>query len=144
MQAILVYILIPEGCITRKKREVKFLFKYSRFCFKDALFMLTEDETSLVRSLGSEHKLLDRNGVSFVVATLIFRQGKSQGETLHTIKIVSQNVLFTMSGDYDKDPTFPALRVPRILASLEETDADFIALQEVEPQFYNLLRDQSW
>jgi len=63
-----------------------------------------------------------------------------------TLKIVSQNVLFGPSDKEEKksDPTYTHLRMPRMFELLESTQADFIALQEVEPPLYSLLIEQKW
>jgi len=58
--------------------------------------------------------------------------------------IVTQNVLFGPTEKGIKDPTCTRIRIPRLMEVLENTNADLIALQEVEPPFYKILLEQQW
>eukprot|EP01124_Arcella_intermedia_P010636 TRINITY_DN17158_c0_g1_i1.p1 TRINITY_DN17158_c0_g1~~TRINITY_DN17158_c0_g1_i1.p1 ORF type:complete len:389 (-),score=107.35 TRINITY_DN17158_c0_g1_i1:76-1242(-) len=70
-------------------------------------------------------------------------QTSEESASVPSLLVVSQNVLFGPT-DGKEDPTYTKHRIPALLKELEKTDADVIALQEVEPPFYRMILEQEW
>eukprot|EP01130_Rhizamoeba_saxonica_P001190 TRINITY_DN1107_c1_g2_i9.p1 TRINITY_DN1107_c1_g2~~TRINITY_DN1107_c1_g2_i9.p1 ORF type:complete len:366 (-),score=65.75 TRINITY_DN1107_c1_g2_i9:801-1898(-) len=58
--------------------------------------------------------------------------------------VLNLNVLFEGIGSDISDIICTDIRIPAIFKFLEEQDASIITLQEVTPDFYNFLLEQSW